>query len=266
MNFSGRLLACLGGVALALATAPAQAAETPRYSLTTGLDFSSGNYGSSADTEMWYLPVTLKYQRGPGTLKVTVPYLRITAPAGATVVGYDDDGRPIYASGGSGRTTNEGLGDVVLTYSHGLYEQPGGGLLVDLGAKVKLPTAGAAKGLGSGKTDYAVYTDLYYQAGALSPFATLGYRVMGDPAGIDLRNVWYGTLGLAYRLSERDSVGAMWDLRQATLAGGDGINELTAYWAHRLGAGLKLQAYGVAGFSHVSPDYGLGLMVTVASR
>jgi hypothetical protein len=262
----GRWAARIGGLALALAGAGAFAAEAPRYSLTTGLDFSSGSYGSSADTEMWYLPITLKYERGPATVKLTVPYLRITAPSsGGTFIGYDEEGRPIY-SGGTGRTTQEGLGDVVLTYSHSLFDQPVNHFLLDLGAKVKLPTADQDKGLGSGKADYGVFADAYYLAGAATPFLTVGYRVLGDPAGVDLRNVWQGTLGLAYKLGERDSAGFMWDVRQASTAGGDGMNELTAYWAHKLGDGYKLQAYGVAGFSDASPDYGLGLMVSYASR
>jgi hypothetical protein len=240
--------------------------ETSRYSLTTGLDYSSGGYGASDNTDMWYAPVTLKYMRGPSTLKVTVPYLRITSPAtGATLIGYDAEGRPIY-SGGTGRKTEEGLGDVVLSYSHNLFEKPQRGFLVDLGAKVKLPTADKNKGLGSGKADYGVFTDVYYLAGPATPFVTVGYRVLGDPAGIDLRNVWQGTLGLAYKLSDRNSMGAMWDLRQASTATGDGISELTAYWAHKLGDGFKLQAYGVAGFSNASPDYGAGLMVSATSQ
>lgn len=254
------MLACA-----ALALPGSAAAEPARYSLGAGLDYSSGDYGTGSATEIWYLPLRFKYERGPATLKLTVPYLRITAPSGGTVIGYDDGGRPIY-SGGGARTTEEGLGDVVLTYSHSLFEQPRGRFLVDLGAKVKFATADADKGLGSGENDYGVFADVYYLAGAATPFATLGYRVLGDPAGLELRNVWQTTLGLTYKLARDDSLGAMWDWRQAGTVARDGISELTVYWAHRMAGGLNLQAYGVAGFSDTSPDYGLGLMVTAATQ
>lgn len=264
-NGKSRLIR-LAAVLLAFATVTAQAAEPARYSLTAGMDYSSGSYGSSSDTDIWYLPIRFKYERGPATLKLTVPYLRITAPAGGTVIGYDDDGRPIYSGGTGGRTTDEGVGDVILSYSHSLFDQPRGNFLVDLGAKVKFATADEAKGLGSGKNDYGVYTDVYYLAGAATPFATVGYRVLGDPAGIRLRNVWQTTLGLAYKYSGRNSAGVMWDWRQSSTPAGTAMNELTAYWAHKTAGGLKFQVYGVAGLSDASPDYGLGTMVTVASK
>lgn len=255
---SGKALAA----ALLLALAPSvQAEDESHFSLTSGLDYSTGKYGTTSSTEVWFVPVTLKYETGPSTYKLTVPYLRVTGLSGGTIIGYDD-GRPIYASGTGARTTEEGLGDVVLGYTRNVIAQPRGGFLVDVGAKVKLPTADERKGLGTGKADYSLYTDVYYPMGAATPFATLGYRVQGDPVGEDLRNVWNATLGLAYKLSSQNSVGAMWDVRQASLAGSDGMNELTAYWVHRLGESLKLQTYGVVGFSDASPDYGLGVMVS----
>ncbi|MDD5365456.1 MAG: hypothetical protein PHR30_08970 [Gallionellaceae bacterium] len=259
-------LAPLGAAFLALAASPAPAAEPARYSLTAGMDYSSGGYGANSDTDIWYVPVRFKYERGPSTVKLTVPYLRITAPAGGTVIGYDSEGRPIYSGGTGGRSTEEGLGDLMLAYTYSLFEQPRGNFLVDLGAKVKFATADADKGLGSGKNDYGAFTDVYYLAGATTPFATVGYRSLGKPAGLELRNVWQTTLGLAYKLSDRNSTGAMWDWRQSSAQGGTGMSELTAYWAHKTAGGLKLQAYGVAGLSNASPDYGLGLLVTVASK
>ncbi|MFA5081759.1 MAG: hypothetical protein WC474_04335, partial [Hydrogenophilaceae bacterium] len=217
-------LAPLGAAFFALAALAAEAAEPARYSLTAGMDYSSGKYGANSDTDIWYVPVRFKYERGPSTVKLTVPYLRITAPTGGTVIGYDDDGRPIYSGGTGGRSTDEGLGDLVLAYTYSLFDKPRGGFLVDLGAKVKFATADEQKGLGSGKNDYGVFTDVYYLAGAATPFATVGYRVLGEPAGIELRNVWQSTLGLAYRISDRDSTGAMWDWRQSSSAAGTSMS------------------------------------------
>ncbi len=225
---------------------------------STGLDYSTGKYGSTASTDIYYVPLTLKYESGRSTLKTTLPYLRIT-------------------SGAAPRTTQEGVGDWAFSYGYSLFDQPRNGFLVDLVGKFKLATADESKGLGTGENDFAAQIDLYYMAGNLSPFMTVGYRVPGDPAGQSLGNVWYGTLGAGYKISPSDNAGIMWDLRQASLDSGtgpitvdvdghviSGINssELTLYWVHKFRPDIKLQIYAVKGLSDASADKGLGLIVS----
>lgn len=252
-----------GGVALAFVTMLAGPVAAGDFTLTSGLDYSSGKYGTSASTEIWYLPVTAKFEAGASTWKMTLPYVRISAPAGGNLIGVDAQGRPIYDGAGA-KTSQEGMGDVVASYSYGLIEQPVRGFLLDLTAKAKLATANANKGLGSGKNDYTVLADLFYLAGAWTPFATVSYRVTGDPAGSNLKNVWGGTLGMGYKQSAENSLGLMWDSRQASTASGVASNEATAYWVHKFAGGMKLQAYAVKGFSSGSADWGLGAMFSHA--
>ncbi len=224
-----------------------------------GLDYSTGNYGASQSTEIWYTPLTVKYESGASTVKLTLPRVSITAPAGGQLIGVDAQGRPVYDGSGV-RSNQEGMGDVVLSYSHSLFTQPVRGMLLDLTAKAKLATADDGKGLGTGENDYSVLADVYYLAGAWTPFATVSYRLTGDPAGVDLRNVWGGTLGFGYKRSPTDSLGLMWDARQASSATGIASNEATVYWVHKFGGGMKLQTYAVKGFSDGSADWGVGAM------
>jgi len=247
-------VACM--VATVMLAVPAGAGD---FTLTSGLDYSSGKYGASQSTEIWYVPVTAKYETGASTFKLTVPYVRIRAATGGNLIGVDAQGRPIYDGTGA-KASQEGMGDVVASYSYSLFEKPVRGVLLDLTAKAKLATADANKGLGSGENDYTALADLYYLAGAWTPFATVSYRVTGDPAGRNLKNVWSGTLGLGYKQSPENSLGLIWDSRQASTATGVASNEATAYWVHKFGGGLKLQAYAVKGFSDGSPDWGLGAM------
>jgi hypothetical protein len=241
---------------VALIAAPAGAGE---FTLGGGVDYSSGKYGTGEATDILYVPLNAKYESGASTFKLTLPYVRITAPVGGTLVGVDAQGRPIYAGGGT-RKTQEGQGDVVASYVYSLVEKPVHGFLVDVTAKIKFATADAAKELGSGKNDYTALTDVFYLAGAWTPFATVSYRVTGDPAGSNLKNVWGATLGLGYKQSPADSLGLMWDIRQASTVQGVESNEATAYWVHKFGGGIKLQTYLVKGFSHGSADWGLGAM------
>lgn len=245
---------------LILLASAGMAAHAGDLTLSTGMDYSTGKYGSSSSTDIFYLPVTMKYETGKSTFKATLPYLRVTAPTGGTIVTVDENGHVIY-SGSGPRATEEGLGDMTFSYSYSLVEVPKNGFLVDLIGKFKLATADEAKGLGSGKNDFSAQVDLYYLAGSLSPFMTLGYRMPGSPTGLPLRDLWYGTLGLGYRFSHENSAGIMWDLRQASRAGGKSANEMTLYWVHKLKPDLKLQIYAVHGFSDASADHGLGLVV-----
>ncbi len=241
---------------LAWSVLPAGAGD---LTLSSGLDTSSGKYGASQSTEIWYVPLTAKYETGASTFKLTVPYVRISAPAGGNLIGVDAQGRPIYDGTGA-KASQEGMGDVVASYSHSLFAQPVNGFLLDLTGKAKLGTADTGKGLGTGENDYTVLADLYYLAGAWTPFATVSYRFTGDPAGSNLKNVWGGTLGLGYKQSSENSLGLMWDSRQASSASGVDSNEATAYWVHKFGGGMKLQAYAVKGFSDGSADWGMGAM------
>lgn len=248
----------LGVMFLAACKVPAGAAD---WSLSAGMDYSNGRYGGGQATETWSVPLTLKREGERSTLKITLPWVRVATPSGGNIVDVDPAGQPIYDGNGP-RITEEGRGDAVVSYVWSVWPKPLQGFLLDLGAKVKLATADKAKGLGSGKNDYFVQADVYYLAGALTPFVTVGYRLPGDPAGLPLRNQWFGTLGLGYKFSSSDSAGLMWDWRQASRAGSESAKEATIYWVHKFRPDFKLQTYAVRGFSSVSPDWGLGLLAT----
>jgi hypothetical protein len=254
------LPACLAALAFPLASPAAQAFDG-KLTLSAGVDYSSGDYGEDEDTEVWYFPVTAKYELGRSVFKLTVPYLKIDGPSGCTVI----DGRPICAESGTS-SNEEGLGDVVLGYTYSLTPQPVSGIFVDLGGKVKFATADEDKGLGTGENDYALQADVFYLAGNVTPFATLGYRFMGEPDGYDLDDTWFGTLGVDYKLSQANNVGGLWDLRESVTQNGEGTSEVMLYWTHKFSGSYKLQTYAVSGFTDDSPDYGLGFMLMMSTK
>jgi hypothetical protein len=246
------------GVACLIALSHGMAAAGD-LTLTAGLDASIGKYGSPDTTVVRYLPVIVKYEQGRSTYKVTLPYVSITSNSNVSV---DQDGNVITASGVGQRVTQSGQGDVVAAYTYSLIDQPRHGWLVDLTAKIKLPTGDKSKGLSTGERDYSVLADFYYPAGKWTPFLTLGYRMPGNPPGGALQNTWLGSLGAGYKVSDTDSAGCMFDARQASSASLAGTRELTVYWVHKFTPATKLQFYAVKGFSDASPDYGLGAMVS----
>lgn len=135
--------------------------------LSTGLDYSTGKYGSASDTEIWYLPLIGKFETGP--LKLTVPYIRITGPG--NVVGGAEDIIQLRQTGAATRHTASGLGDVVAAASYSVYENRPAGLLVDVTGKIKFGTADETKGLGTGENDYAIQGDVTKGFGKFGAFA-----------------------------------------------------------------------------------------------
>jgi hypothetical protein len=102
--------------------------------------------------------------------------------------------------------------------------------------------------------------DVYQAFGDVTPFATLGYRVMGDPAGIDYRNFLFTSLGASVKLNRAWNVGASFDWRQKLVSFGDDESSLTAFASWRYNRTWKFSTYLLTGFTHAAPDFGLGLV------
>ncbi len=234
-------------------------AEEGSFNISSGVDYSSGDYGQSIKTKIVYIPFTARYDIGRWSLKATLPWLQIDGPGGVS-----GDGRVVTSNNiTTRRTTESGQGDLVAgaTYSAIILNEQK--FYLDLTAKVKLPTASESRGLGTGKTDYAVAADVYKGLGAVTALATLGYRVLGDPSGVNLRNVWFGTVGGVYKINGQNSVGLTADYREATTNTGSALREYTLFYSHKFNDTYKLQTYLVHGDTQSSVDLGAGAMLSV---
>jgi hypothetical protein len=256
MTMPGKLQSLPG--LLLLAVLHSHAADQDRLSLTTGIDYSSGKYGGSTATSMRYVPLILRHDSGPWTLKLTLPYLEITGPG--NVIGGTD---PIVVNPGAAamtRRTASGMGDVVASAGHSLVSGESG-WYVDLTGKVKFGTADAAKGLGTGKNDYALGTDVFRTAGRMTGIASIGYKVTGSTDTLPLRNVWFGSLGATGKTAAGNTLGLNYDFRQSASRGTAAPRDITGFISMPLDRRLKLQFYLSRGLSDGSADFGAGAMV-----
>jgi hypothetical protein len=229
-----------------------------RLSLTTGFDYSTGKYGGTKSVDILYIPVTATYEEDKLTLKLTVPYIRVTGAGAGVIPGL---GRTGPASNGrTPTTTSSGLGDVIASAGYQIYNV--NALRLDLVGKVKLGTADPNKGLGTGKNDYSAEVDGYYVVRKTTFFATAGYKIVGVPAGITLNNVAYGEIGASQKLDDINSVGGMLDVAQSPSPVGAGPETVTAFITHKLSDTTKVQPYVLRGLSNGSPDFGFGAMIT----
>jgi hypothetical protein len=91
----------------------AKAKKSPyKVSVTSGVHYSTGDYGQAVDTEILYIPVTAKVKYKRWTTKVTIPYLEITGP-GAVLAG--DEGTTTGVT--QDKDTQSGMGDVIVGVS-----------------------------------------------------------------------------------------------------------------------------------------------------
>lgn len=254
---SGYAAAFLAGLVLASNAA----AESGKLTASAGFDYSSGKYGSSANTTILYAPFVAKYEIGSWTAKVILPYLEISSPG--TVVGGGTDVVVIGTTQNARRTTSRGMGDVVTALTYSVLEGNPYGLFLDLTAKIKLPTADDQKGLGTGKADHTAVVDVFKSLGRFTLLGSLGYKDTGQPDGLNLNNVWFGGIGGAWRFSSATSGGVLWDVRQPSRDGIDGARDLTVYLTHKWSDTFKMQLYTYRGFSHASADLGGGAMFSL---
>ena len=231
-----------------------------QYKASTGFDFSSGTFGATKHTEILYIPVTLQAAKGPWTLKAVVPWLRVSGPA-RLLDGAAEGSTTFRTSGGAA-----GVGDIGLSVMYSLESLYNYGLYIDFTAKAKAPTASFAKGLGTGAWDGAFQVDIAKAWGGFMPFATLGYRVTGQPKGFALRDVIFGTLGLQYSWHEHLATGVFYDMRRAAIKSAAAPQEGTAYVNYRFNDDWAVNAYAVAGFSTNSPSAGGGLVFSYRWR
>ncbi len=251
-------------------TAPAWAEnETPgadsgayqRLKVSTGLDYSSGAYGGTLDTEILFIPLSVEYETATWRVKATLPYISIEGPGGVTG---GPDGPIIIGPGDPNAVTKQsGMGDVVLQASY-LFAPSSSDLpYLEVTARVKLPTASENKGLGTGKTDYFIQADVFKTVGNFTPFGTIGYRIAGDPAGFDLNNTAYASAGLGYKFSPGLSGGVIVDYRQKSSDFSSERLEVVPYAVIKSGGNWSLNVYGVIGLADGSPDTGIGLQISL---
>jgi hypothetical protein len=241
-----------------LSLVPVQAAHAigdGRFSLETGMDYNTGKYGGTQSTDILYVPVTGKYQGKEWTLKLTVPYLQISGPA--NVIAINGAGLTGAAATNT-RSTRSGLGDVVAAVTHNAYNGGSSGLVVNLTGKVKFGTASSANGLGTGKNDYSLQSDLYRVVGNLTTFGTLGYRVYGSPAAYTLNNAFFGWLGVSYKFGQETNGGIMLSGGQKITATGSSRQEVILFVNHKFEKAWKTQGYVLKGFTNGVPNWGAG--------
>jgi hypothetical protein len=244
------------GVAASLAclSAPAFAQDV---TVSTGVDYSEGDFGSDIDTTILVVPFSVRTNFDGFSLTVTVPYLEID---GSTSVIGGGDG-PIITDPDVTEANRSGIGDVNVRASLDLVDL--GGAELSANGRIKIPTGSTSKGLSTGELDFAGGFELAATEGVVQPFGEIGYRVLGDPDGFDLENGFYGSAG-AIVLFPGNLVGiASYDYVEASTSTIDDTHSLFGGLVIPASDRLSLTTYGTAGLSDSAADWGVGVLLSL---
>lgn len=228
---------------------PGAWAGNNQFSLSTGLDYRSGKY-TARTTDLLSVPAADEYETGHWMLQVAVPYARISGTGGSV------PGIGSIRAGGAASDTQSDLGGTVAAASYNIYSGRASGFGIDLTGKVKLNTADF--GLHRGRNDYAAQADAYQSFDNFTALGSLGYKFLGNPAGINMNKALYGSFGGSYRLDDSLYGGVDLSLSQSPTAMGEGQRELKAFVGHRINKNFKAKGYVLKGFSNGSQDSSLG--------
>lgn len=226
--------------------------------LGTTVDYSEGYYGASSVTDMTSTNVQAKYISDHISVRLDLPYLMITGPSNASV---SADSTVTMPSFGKAYRKSEGIGDAVLSSIYNAYNNSELGLAVDLGFKLKIPTASHRDGLGTGESDESVQINAYKNLNDFTLMLGAGYKWVGNPRNIYYRNTINGFTGLIYQLSNKTSVGAMFDIKQSVYPNLNDQMEVTLYGSHKLTTSWYTQIHTYQGLTNMSPTFGLGGMI-----
>jgi hypothetical protein len=227
------------------------------YTLSTGTTFTSGDYGSPDTTEIFYVPVSIKYKTEKAYIKLTVPYLSVKGPQNVI----RDIGQ-VSSPNATKIDTNSGLGDIVFSTGYRLLYLPKSKTLLNIDGKIKFGTANENKRLGTGKNDYSLSLGLYKLMGNFTPYATFGRKFYGETATSKLDDVFFGSFGLGYKISQQMSTGVNLYLKEATANNRPVTRQLSAYLSYKVDQNWKVQSYLIDGLSDNTPDLGGGFSLS----
>jgi len=247
------------GLALASTTAAGQTGGA-LVSFSTGVEYSSGTYGGTDDLEELYVPLTMRIDNQRFGLRLTVPYLRVDFPLEVNPLE-----QPVQGSASA--VTQSGLGDIIGSATlYNIYMNRDADFVVDLTGKIKFGTADEQKALGTGENDYTMQIEAYRFFDRFTLQGLAGYRLRGEPPGIELDDVFLASVGGAFRASRNAQLGLYYDYRQAALSGLDDIQEVSGYASFRLSENWRMQLYAFTGFGNNSPEFGGGILITTDLR
>jgi len=270
------LMVPLGGNSPASAADPSSTngAPPPDYHWQVGVTptYTSGSYGTDTRTNIFYLPFSVKRLFPDGDITLVIPYVSIEGTGAVRLV--DGVGTRTSSSQGGGNGTGKGkkvaetpqatassssgLGDVILRGRYYLVEETSSIPLIALTARVKMPTASADDGLGTGEFDEGLGVELTKKLSARWRwFVDGGYTFIGDPEGVNFRNRWWYDIGAGYDVNQKWNLSLYYEEYRAVVTTVNNARDLFFTALFKPTSDLRSSGSLLVGLSNGAPNYGL---------
>jgi len=247
--------------------------------------YSSGNFGTGTTSEFVYAPLSIRRLFRDGDVTVVIPFVSVTSNGTATLVG----GQPIPTLPGrctkksgteidtskpeclallnsnqgvtSGqKVTNSGLGDIILRGRYYVVEEQDYLPLIAVIAKIKVPTAAASRGLGTGALDHGYGIEMSKLIGEKwITFFDGGYNFIGDPDGRELQNQYWFDVGGGRYLTKNVLLSVYYEEYRALVADRVNIRDVFFAFNYKASAAWRFNGGVLVGLSNGAPDYGVSL-------
>jgi hypothetical protein len=238
-----------------LSLAGAAQAET-RLSFSTGVDYTSGEYGGEETTEVISVPFGARLTVDDWTFRVSASYLHVTGPADIS-----EDAETGESAGTIVRDGSEkGIGDTTISAEWAIRRIADTDAYVELTGRVRLPTGDEERGLGTGAVDYGTMVEAGVSSDIGGAYVAAGYRFLGErDEGPDRQDGMQAGVGAWLPIGNRVRVGAFANWREASRDDRDDPANAGAYVSFRVSERLRVTLTGSGGLSDASPDYSAGI-------
>jgi len=275
--FFAAVLTLIGtGTAVAEDDPLPQPARQWRVSAT--VNYSSGSYGTDSTTNILYAPMTIRRMFRDGDVSLTIPLVVISGTGAVRLVGgtptrtssatASPAGSVAGASGGgkgpgakplSSSTTDAGLGDIILRGRYYLIEEGAIMPLVAITGRIKLPTADADSGLGTGEFDEGMGLELTKSFGdGWLGYLDGGYNIIGDAPGTNFNNQWWYDVGIGYDVTKQFQMSLFYEEYRALVNTVSNYRDLLTVANYIVDDALHLTGSVLIGLSNGAPNYGVG--------
>lgn len=241
-------------------TWPGWAAAEHQFSAELGVQFETGEYGTSETTDTWSIPLNLWYSPIEKLdFDFFLPFYRISNTSTTIaegVHGSDEGSQHVETT-----ETQMGLGDASLKTGYTLTSESNYMFSVRPLLFVKFPTGDEDNGLGTGEFDYGGGLSVSKWLGDWQPYGELLYINSGKPDNLDLENYWSYTLSLEYEVSKhlRPEVSLVGSTNP--FVGADDVQSLEFILKYWPTDNIRLKGYVSFGLTDATSDFAGGIFI-----
>jgi hypothetical protein len=281
--FAGVVVLALWGVDGQAADKADQGPASPERNWQVGFtpSYSSGKFGTDTTSTFFYAPLSIRRLFKDGDVTLVIPFVTATSDGRATLVGGNpvvvQDNRGSNSGSGSSscepgedkpscltgrtpgkKTTTAGLGDIILKGRYYVVEEGDFLPLIAVTGRMKLPTASASQGLGTGAFDYGFGVEMSKMLGEKwIAFLDGGYNIIGDPDGLTLQNQHWYDVGAGYYVTRDLLVSVYYEEYRAITPGFVNARDVFFAMNYTASAAWRFSGGVTLGLSDGAPDFAL---------